>query len=151
MSIGGQRRVALNRVLYALLASGLFLATWDRGNLYGATVSFGLAAIIANSALMTMATRTSSMFPSVASLSIKSGLVQALLGSIAIYWLPLSFTISVLTWVAAVAVFVGFANYNLQEIRLLAGIFVPGSRFRRERSGESTVQAEAAHQATANR
>jgi len=125
-SLSRQRRILWSSVLQVALFVSLFLATWHRWNLTGAVVSYGLAMLLSYAALMVIALRTAPFFPSIAGLWFKAAMVQIGVAAAALWWMPLGPLAALITWTAALAIFLWASHYDLQEFRLLAHLFIPG-------------------------
>jgi len=125
-SVGRQSLAVWTGVLDVALFGILFLGTWYRWNLTGAVVAYGLSVLVSNALLMTVALRAARIYPSIIGLWFKAALVQATLGTIALYWTPLGPIAATLTWVVAMAAFFRVSHYEVSEFKLLAQTFVPG-------------------------
>ncbi len=76
--------------------------------------------------LMTIALRTAHIYPSILALWINAALVQAGVGIVALWWMPLGPIASVITWAIGIALFLRLTAYNVSELKLLARAFLPG-------------------------
>jgi len=75
---------------------------------------------------MTIALRTAHIYPSILALWINAALVQAGVGIVALWWMPLGPIASVITWAIGIALFLRLTAYNVSELKLLARAFLPG-------------------------
>ncbi|MHB8383581.1 MAG: lipopolysaccharide biosynthesis protein [Candidatus Binataceae bacterium] len=143
-SIGRQQLAVWTRLLNLGLFIGLFFPLWRRWNLAGAVVAFGLALMISNALLMTIALKTAGFFPSISGLWLKSAAVQATVAVIALWWMPLGFASAVVVWLGAMVLFLWLSGYGLAECQGLLQTFLPGhfGRFTANSDAPATTPAE---------
>ena len=125
-AIGRQQLAVWARVLNLCLFVFLFLPLWRRWNLTGAVLACAISLVISHVILMAVALRTARIFPSISGLWLKAATVQAMVCSVALWWMPLGFTSAALTWLGAMVLFLWWARYDRSEIRGLAHTFFPG-------------------------
>lgn len=138
-SIGRQQLGVWVRILNLCLFVCLFLPLWQRWDLTGAVVAYGVALVAANLTLMTIALRTARIFPSISGLWLKSAAVQAMVSFAALWWMPLGLASAALTWVGAMVLFLWLARYDWSELRGLAQTFSPSFGVRLVTSPEEPV------------
>jgi O-antigen/teichoic acid export membrane protein len=126
-SVGRPRPALWTGVLHVLLFIALFLATWERWNLTGAVIAYGLATLVSNEALMYVARRAAPAFPSTAVPWFNAALVEVMVAIVTLYWMPLGPAAGAVTWLVATVMFLWLAAYDLSELKLLVQTFVPGS------------------------
>jgi O-antigen/teichoic acid export membrane protein len=126
-SVGRQRLAVWTGAFQVMLFSGLFLVFWPRWVLMGAVIANGLARIICGSTMMSVARRVSGIYPSITRPWTKAAAVQAGVGFIALWGMPLGVVSGCVTWLAAVGIFLYISGYDLAEFRGLAGVFIPGA------------------------
>jgi hypothetical protein len=114
-------------VLQVILLVLVFFGTWHRWNLIGTVAAYGLALVISYAMLMAIALKTAPFFPSIAELWFKAALVQTAVAAVAIWWMPLGPLTALVIWFAGLTVFLWASHYDLRELKLLAGMFMPGS------------------------
>ena len=125
-SVSRQRLIIWSSALWVVIFVSFFIATWHHLSLTGAVIAYGLALLFSYGALMAIALKTAPIFPSIAGTWFKAALVQIAVGAIALWWMPLAPLPALITWAGGLAVFVLGANYDLQELRFLARMFIPG-------------------------
>jgi len=126
-SVGRQQLAIWAGLLHVVVFTCLFFATWSRWQLTGAVVSYGFAVLLSNTALMTIALKTSRIYPSIAGLWLKAAGVEAAVGIIALRWLPPGLTSGIVTWLAAMALFLLLSQYRASECKAFAQTFLPGT------------------------
>lgn len=125
-SVGRQRLAVWIGAFQVLLFAALFFAFWPRWALTGAVMANGLSLIACGSAMMSIARRASGIYPSVTGLWIKATAIQAGVGMVALWGMPLGIVSGCAIWLAAMGIFFYLAGYKLAEFRRLARIFTPG-------------------------
>jgi O-antigen/teichoic acid export membrane protein len=126
-SIGRQQLAVWINVVDFCLFAALFFLLWRRWNLAGAVVAYGTALVVSDVILVAIALRTARFFPSIYGLWIRAGAVQAIVGFVAWWWMPLGLISAALVWVAAMVIFLWLSGYDLAECRDLAQTFLPGA------------------------
>jgi O-antigen/teichoic acid export membrane protein len=137
--VGRQQLAVWVRILNLCLFACLFLPLWQRWDLAGAVVAFGIALVISNVTLMAIALRTAPIFPSISGLWLKAAAVQLMVSFVALWWLPLSLASAALTWFGAMVLFLWLAQYDWSELRGLAQTFSPSLGGRLVTSPEGSV------------
>jgi O-antigen/teichoic acid export membrane protein len=138
-SIGRQQLAVWPQVLNVCLFVCLFFASWQRWNLTGAVVAYGVARVISNAILMAIALRTARIFPSISGLWLKAAAVQAMVSFVALWWMPLGLASAALTWLGAMVLFLWLARYDSSELKGLAQTFSPSFGGRLVTSPEGSV------------
>jgi O-antigen/teichoic acid export membrane protein len=133
-SIARQQFAVWVNVLNLGLFIGLFVILWPRWNLAGAVVADGVALTISYLALMAIAQRTADFFPSIYRLWLKASAVQAMVGFVAWWCMPLGSASIILVWLGAMTLFLWLAQYDWAECRDLLRMFSPGIARRSERA-----------------
>ncbi len=129
-SVGRQQLAIWAGLLHVLVFTCLFFAMWPRWHLTGAVVSYGLAVLLSETALMTIALKTSRIYPSIAGLWLKAAGVETAVGIIALRWLPPGLISGIVTWLAAMGLFLLLAQYRASECKAFARTFLPGAALR---------------------
>jgi O-antigen/teichoic acid export membrane protein len=131
-SIARQQFTVWVNVLALGLFVGLFVMLWPRWNLAGAVIADGVALTISYVALVAIAQRTANFFSSIYGLWFKAAAVQAIVGLVAWWFMPLGAAGIILVWLGAMILFLWLAQYDRAECRDLLRMFSPGIAMRSE-------------------
>jgi O-antigen/teichoic acid export membrane protein len=126
-SISRQQLGVWANVLNLCLFVGLFLVLWPHWNLAGAVVAHGTALVISYGILVAIARRTARFLPSIYGLWIRAAVLQAMVGFVSWWWMPIGLFTAALVWLAAMVIFLVIAQYSLSECMNLSRTFLPGS------------------------
>jgi O-antigen/teichoic acid export membrane protein len=126
-SIGRQRLGIWALLINLVLFVCLFASLWWRFSLTGAVIAYGVALVISNAILMSIALRVAPFFSSISTLWLKAAVVQALVSFVALWWMPLGLASAALVWVGAVVIFLWLARYSPSECVDLIRTFLPRS------------------------
>ena len=138
-SVGRQQLVVWTNIFNLLLFVGLFLVLWRRWNLAGAVVAYGTALVISYVILVATARRTARFLPPIYGLWIWAAAVQATVGFVAWWWMPIGLLGAALVWVGAMGLFLWLSAYDSAECRGLAQTFLPHLAVRSDESGATAV------------
>ncbi len=122
--VGQQLRGVWAAVLHLLVFIGLFFLLWQPWGLTGAVCAYGLATLIGKASLMSIALRSTRIFPSVAGLWLKAALVQLIVCIIAVSYAP-GLVRGGAIWITASAAFLWLSDYRAAEIKALVETFLP--------------------------
>jgi O-antigen/teichoic acid export membrane protein len=124
-SVGKQQQAVWITIGQVILYIGLFMLLWRKWELMGAVVAYGASLLLAYFSLLLTAKRTLPFRFSVTRDYAAFALITCIVAGIALRLATFGLTSGLLAWIAAMAVYMYWANYGLWECRQMLQTFFP--------------------------